>query len=106
MRYGIAITLRLAALAGVALLMLVPTGMCVCCESEEATEQHEPGCPEVRKLDRAAASQVYQEDLTPAPMAIAADAFRPSAPLRTVAAVAHGPPRDQPIYLTFQTLLI
>jgi hypothetical protein len=102
------IALRLVALLGVALLMLVPTGMCVCAEDENeaTTEQHEPGCPKCRKLDRPASPQHYAGDASAITVVPPADDTCPAGPTRPVVAVGHGPPRGQPIYLTLQTLLI
>jgi hypothetical protein len=100
------IPLRLGVLACIAALMLVPTGMCICCEDDQATEKHEPGCPEVRKLDRPSPPQVYEGDATSAETVTTLELTRPTAPPRAVEAVAHGPPRGQPIYLAQKTLLI
>jgi hypothetical protein len=102
------VLLRISVLAGIGALMLVPTGMCICtdCAEESLTQQHEPGCPKVRKLDRPAAPHVYEVDRTVTQAVTPPEICRPAAPPRTVEAVAHGPPRGQPIYLTLQTLLI
>ena len=99
---------RLLPLIAVALLMLVPTGMCVCAhgDDESPSEQHEPGCPKVRKLDVPAGPQQYAGDSTSSGTQSIADDFPPASPLRAVAVVGHGPPRGRPIYLTLGTLLL
>jgi hypothetical protein len=99
---------RLVLAVGVTGLMLVPTGMCVCAhaEDESPVEQHEPGCPKVRKLDRPAAPEHYAGDPAPAAAVDLADDACPAGPVRPVVAVGHGPPRGRPIYLALQTLLI
>jgi hypothetical protein len=99
--------LRTGATLAVACLLLVPTGMCVCGHGEDATpEEHQPGCPEVRKLDRSAAPAHYAGDQTPAPPPVARDADCPAGPPRLVREVGHAPPRGHPLYLTLQTLRI
>jgi hypothetical protein len=100
--------IRLAALAGIAALMLVPTGMCICAdgENESATGTHEPGCPKVRNLERPAAPELYSADLAAVVTLSLVDVPCPAGPAQQVPAVGHGPPRGQPLYLALQTLLI
>ena len=99
--------LRLALTTAVVALMLVPTGVCICGHAEEGPgEEHQPGCPEVRKLDRAGPAAHYAGDDTAAAVLPAADDAGPAGPPRLVAEVGHGPPRGQPLYLTLQTLRI
>ena len=102
------LVLRTGLILGVTCLLLVPTGMCVCAAHEESTpaEDHQPGCPEVRKLDRAGAVAHYAGDPTSAAAPPAGNDDPASGPPRVVAQVSHGPPRGQPLYLAFQTLLI
>jgi hypothetical protein len=104
----LAISVQLAALFGVALLMLVPTGMCICSEGEDesATGWHEPGCPKVRKLDQPPAADYYAGDDTAAETLAPVDHDRVAGPARVIPAVGHGPPRGQPLFVTLQTLLI
>jgi hypothetical protein len=99
---------RLLPLLAVALLMLVPTGMCICAEGDDESpgEQHEPGCPKVRNLDLPAGSLHYSGDATPGGVLSTANLSPAASPLRAVQAVGHGPPRGRPIYLTLGTLLI
>jgi len=100
--------IRLVALAGIATLMLVPTGICICAdgENESATGSHEPGCPKVRKLDRPAPPEQYAGDVAVAVPLSLVDVACPTGPARPVPAVGHSPPRGQPLYLALQTLLI
>ncbi len=98
---------RLAILSGITLLMLVPTGMCICAEHEDepTSEQHEPGCPEVRKLDQPGKPVPAEADLTSQPLELqsqpsATDSSRP------VFSVGHGPPRGRPLYIAQRSLLI
>jgi hypothetical protein len=100
--------LHVVPLIGIAMLMLVPTGMCICGshEDEGSKEQHEPGCPKVRKLERPASPEYYAGDPTVGAVPTPRNDACPAGPTQTVVAVAHGPPRGQPIYLTLQTLLI
>jgi hypothetical protein len=100
--------LWIAALCCVSLLMLVPTGMCICAEGEDesATGQHEPGCPKVRKLDRPCVADHFAGDSTAAGTLTLIDDDRVAGPARVIPAVGHGPPRGQPLFLTLQTLLI
>lgn len=102
------ITFRLLPLLAVALLMLVPTGICICAEGhdESPSEEHEPGCPKVRSLDLPAGIQQYAGDSTLIGMALVDNESPPACPLRDVTAVGHGPPRGRPIYLTLGTLLM
>jgi hypothetical protein len=104
----LATSLQLTAFFGVALLMLVPTGMCICAEGEDesATGQHEPGCPKVRKLDRPPVAGHYAGDNFTAETLALVDHDRVAGPARVIPAVGHGPPRGQPLFLTLQTLLI
>ena len=104
----LAISLQIAALCAVGLLMLVPTGMCICAEgeNESATGHHEPGCPKVRNLDRAPAVDHYSGDRTATGMLALVDHDHVAGPTRLIPAVGHGPPRGQPLFLTLQTLLI
>jgi hypothetical protein len=104
----LAISLQLTSFFGVALLMLVPTGMCICAEGEDesATGQHEPGCPKVRKLDRPPAADHYTGDNSAAGTLALVDHDRVAGPTRVIPAVGHGPPRGQPLFLSLQTLLI
>jgi hypothetical protein len=100
--------IRLVALVGIAALMLVPSGICICAdgENESATGSHEPGCPKVRKLDRPAPPEQYAGDVAVAVPLSLADVACPTGPARNVPAVGHSPPRGQPLYLALQTLLI
>ena len=101
--------LRTTIFLAVTCLLLVPTGMCVCAEHEEATpaEDHQPGCPEVRKLDRPGSVAHYAGDNTTAVTPVVGDYDRTAAgPPRVVPEVSHGPPRRRPLYLTHRTLLI
>jgi hypothetical protein len=102
------LALRLTITLALTGLMLVPTGVCLCAghAEEAAPEEHQPGCPEVRQLDRSAAPVHYAGDLTPAAPIASVDDTRPAGPPRLVPELSHGPPRGQPIYLTLQTLLI
>ena len=103
-----AMMLHVALFAGVAGVLLVPTGMCICAEGddESATGQHEPGCPKVRQLDRAGAADDYAgDDMAAGPVALV-DHHRVAGPARVIPAVGHGPPRGRPLFLTLQTLLI
>jgi hypothetical protein len=94
-------------LMGVALLMLVPTGLCICgSHDEQGSSEHEPGCPKIRKLERPASPESYAGDSTVGAVPTPRNDACPAGPTQTVVAVAHGPPRGQPIYLTLQTLLI
>jgi hypothetical protein len=99
---------RVVPLIGVALLMLVPSGMCICDnhEDEGSTDQHEPGCPKVRKLERPPMPEQYCGDSSVAAVEVPAATARPIFAPRRIEAVAHGPPRGRPIYLALQTLLI
>jgi hypothetical protein len=99
---------RLLPLLGIALLMLVPSGMCICSglDDEGPAEQHEPGCPKVRKIDRSVAPEHYAGDSALVAILAPIDVACPAGPSHPVAAVAHGPPRGQPLYLTHQSLLI
>jgi hypothetical protein len=98
---------RLLPLVAVALLMLVPTGICICAEGDDElpSEQHEPGCPKVRMLDLPAGAQCYAGDPTESGTIATIDSARPDGPSRLVEAVGHGPPRGRPFYLTLGTLL-
>ena len=89
-------------------MMLVPTGMCICADADDESpcEQHEPGCPKVRKLDTPGGSQCYAGDPTNTGVIAVTDDDRPPGPSRLVKAVGHGPPRGSPIYITLGTLLI
>jgi len=104
----LASSLRLVALCGVALLLLVPTGLCFCAEgeNESGTGHHEPGCPKVRKLDRPPAADEYAGDDTAAGTLAVVDRHAIAGPARDIPAVGHGPPPGQPLFLTLQTLLI
>lgn len=103
----IAAVFRSLALVGVIALLLMPTGVCLCGHGDEgAAEEHQPGCPEVRKLDRAAPSLHYTGDPTRAAVLDTDNDRCPTGPPRVVAQVSHGPPLGRPIYLTHQTLLI
>ena len=99
---------KLLPLFAVALLMLVPTGMCICAEShdESPNEEHEPGCPMVRKLDLPVGAQSYAGDSTLIGVALIDNDSPPTCPHRAVEAVGHSPPRGRPNYLTLGTLLI
>lgn len=99
--------LRVAILAGIALLMLVPTGMCICCEPEDeiAPEQHEPGCPKVRKLVPPALPEYFASEQVSLPLVFIETPLA-SQVARPVYAVGHGPPRGRPIFLFQQTFLI
>ena len=102
------LVLRTGLILGVTCLLLVPTGMCICGAHEESApaEDHQPGCPEVRKLDRAGPAAHYSGDDASAVAPDVAEDDLTSGPPRVVARVGHGPPRGQPLYLSFQTLLI
>ena len=58
------IVLRSAVVIAISAIMLVPTGHCLCSEHEDSStsEQHEPGCPKVRKLDRSGEPVNYKPD--------------------------------------------
>jgi hypothetical protein len=100
--------LRRLPVLGILLLMLVPTGMCLCAGHEEGDpfEHHEPGCPKVRKLERPSPPAQYAADDAVVTILTEINDSCPQCPFDPVAAVAHGPPVGQPIYLTHQTLLI
>jgi hypothetical protein len=101
------LVVRLALTAAITGLMLVPSGICLCGHPEKGpSEEHQPGCPEVRQLDRGAPVAHYSGDPALAAILAAADDDCPAGPPRVVARVSHGPPRGQPLYLTLQTLLI
>jgi hypothetical protein len=101
------LVVRLAVTAAITGLMLVPSGVCLCGHPEEGpSEEHQPGCPEVRQLDRAGPVAHYTGDPTSAAILDAADDDCPAGPPREVARVNHGPPLGQRLYLTLQTLLI
>lgn len=101
------LVVRLALTAAITGLMLVPSGVCLCGHAEEdRSDEHQPGCPEVRQLDRAGPAAHYAGDPTPAAILAAANDECPAGPPREVARVSHGPPRSQPLFLTLQTLLI
>lgn len=92
----------------IAAVLLVPTGMCLCADHEEesANEQHQPGCPKVRKLDRSAAPEQYVPDAGTVEL-VSTPAMVPMTSLpRRVQAVGHGPPRGSPLYIELKTLLI
>jgi hypothetical protein len=98
--------LRATVVLAVTCLLLVPTGVCLCAHEEGTAEDHQPGCPEVRQLDRSGPVAHYGGDDTSIQVAAAPDDDCPAGPPRVVARVNHGPPRGQPLYLTHQTLLI
>ena len=94
-------------LAGISALMLVPTGMCICDEHDDsATEEHEPGCPKVRKLDRSAPPTSITPDKAACGFAPIANQSLPTNPTESVTAMAHGPPRGRPLFITLHILLI
>jgi hypothetical protein len=98
---------RLALTAAVTGLMLVPTGICLCGHEESCpTEDHQPGCPEVRNLDRPGPAVVAPADRTATGIVAMTDLAPAAGPARAVSAVGHSPPRGQPLYVTLQTLLI
>jgi len=98
---------RLVVLLGIAMLMLVPTGMCLCAEHEDesTSEQHEPGCPKVRKLDLPGKPVQVAPDLSSFPITLENEVGSThfSGP---VFSVGHGPPRGSPLYITQRSLLI
>lgn len=100
--------MRTGLVLGVTCLLLVPTGMCVCAAHDVSApaEDHQPGCPEVRKLDRAGPVAHYAGDPTSASAPAAGNDDPASGPPRVVRRASHGPPRGHPLYLTLQTLLI
>jgi len=100
--------LRCIALVGVSALMLVPTGMCICHEHDEspASEQHEPGCPKVRKVDRSVPPITFVADNAACGVAPITNQTAQSSPTECVTAKAHGPPRDRPLYISLHILLI
>ena len=100
--------LRCITLVGVSALMLVPTGTCICDEHDESpiSEQHEPGCPKVRKLDRSAPPTTFVADNAACGVALIANEASPTNPMKSVTAVAHGPPRGRPLYISLHILLI
>jgi hypothetical protein len=102
------IVLRTVVIAAIATMMLAPTGICLCSDHDDDTapEQHEPGCPKVRKLDRAEPPVDYTPDVLSL-LALTVHDDEPAAgPARPVVAVGHGPPNGRQIYLALHILLI
>ena len=103
----ISVALRVVILSGIAMLMLIPTGMCLYAdhEDESTSEQHEPGCPKVRKLDQPGKPVQITPDLSSSPLEIDLEdgSANSSGP---VFSVGHGPPRGSPLYITQCSLLI
>jgi hypothetical protein len=92
----------------IAAVLLVPTGMCLCADHEEesANEQHQPGCPKVRKLERSAGPENYIPDAGVVELLSTPAMLPRNGPARRVQAVGHGPPRGSPLYIELKTLLI
>jgi len=99
--------IRLAILLGITLLMLVPTGMCICSDhdDESSSEQHEPGCPKVRKLDQPAKPIQVEQDLSSFLIRLENE-VSPATTSGAVFSVGHGPPRGRPLYIAQRSLLI
>ena len=103
----VTIALHGIVLLGVSAFLLVPTGMCICDGHDDSdAEQHEPGCPKVRKLERSDPPATYTACDAACDFEKIGDETLPAGPIEAVARTAHGPPRGRPLFITLHSLLI